>query len=171
MFIASLLNLKGPTAQTDTTDATSTTTGSLKLAGGLGIVKALWVGGLANIAGTLTGVAAVFTGAITGTSGTWSGTQTVNADLKLGTAGNGIYVKEGTNATMGLATLVAGVVVVSTTKVTANSRIFLTRQTIAGTLGSSVDVTARTAGTSFTITANGSILDTSTVAWLLIEPA
>jgi hypothetical protein len=81
-----------------------------------------------------------------------------------------LYVKEGTNATMGLATLVAGVAVVNTTAVTANSRIFLTRQTTAGTLGTSVDVTARTAGTSFTITSNGSVLDTSTVAWIIYEP-
>jgi hypothetical protein len=35
------------------TDATSTTTGSIYTAGGLGIAKALWVGGLANIAGAL----------------------------------------------------------------------------------------------------------------------
>lgn len=92
-------------------------------------------------------------------------------DFKLTVAGNGIYIKEGTNATSGIATLVAGVAVVNTTKVTANSRIHLTRQTVAGTVGTSVDVTARTAGTSFTITANGSILDTSTVAWFIVEPA
>ena len=93
-------------------------------------------------------------------------------DLKFTTAGKGIFIKEGGAAdTMGIATLVAGVAVVATTRVTANSRIFLTRQTVAGTVGTSVDVTARTAGTSFTITAAGSILDTSTVAWLIIEPA
>ena len=91
-------------------------------------------------------------------------------DFKLTTAGNGIYIKEGTDATSGVVTLVAGVKVVATTKVTANSRIYLTRQTVAGTVGTSVDVTARTAGTSFTITAAGSVLDTSTVAWLIIEP-
>jgi hypothetical protein len=99
------------------------------------------------------------------------GTVNSSGDIKANVVGKGIYVKEGTNATMGVATLVAGVVVVSTTKVTANSRIFLTRQTTAGTLGTSVDVTARTAGTSFTITSNGSILDTSTVAWMIVEPA
>lgn len=37
-----------------TTDATSTITGSILTAGGIGCVKALWVGGLANIAGALT---------------------------------------------------------------------------------------------------------------------
>lgn len=95
----------------------------------------------------------------------------IPVDTKISTVGKGLYIKEGTNATMGVATLVAGTVTVSTTKVTANSRIFLTRQTTGGTLGSSVDVTARSAGTSFTITSNGSILDTSTVAWVIVEPA
>lgn len=92
-------------------------------------------------------------------------------NIKCMAAGKGFYVKEGTNACMGIATLVGGTVTVSTTKVTANSRIFLTRQTTAGTLGSSVDVTARNAGTDFTITSNGSVLDTSTVAWEIKEPA
>jgi hypothetical protein len=82
----------------------------------------------------------------------------------------GTYIKTGTNKTAGLATLVAGTVTVSTTKVTANSMIFLTRQTTSGTLGTSVDITARVDGTSFTITSNGSVLDTSTVAWQIIEP-
>ena len=95
----------------------------------------------------------------------------VTGDISASTAGYGFKVKEGSNAKMGVATLVAGTATVSTTAVTASSRIFLTRQTTSGTLGSSVDVTAVSAGTSFTITANGSILDTSTVAWLLIEPA
>lgn len=95
----------------------------------------------------------------------------VGDNIKLTTAGNGLYVKEGTNATMGTAVLVAGTLVVNTTKVTANSRIFLTRQIAGGTLGTSVDVTARVVGTSFTITANGSVLDTSTVAWLIVEPS
>ncbi len=38
----------------DTTDSTSITTGSVQTLGGLGITKALWVGGLANIAGAVT---------------------------------------------------------------------------------------------------------------------
>lgn len=93
------------------------------------------------------------------------------SDLKLLVAGGGLYVKEGTNATMGVATLVAGTVVVSTTKVTANSRIFITRQTL-GTIAIPVDVsvTARTAATSFTIT-SADVTDTSTVAWMIVEPS
>lgn len=89
--------------------------------------------------------------------------------VKLGTVGNGFFVKEGANATMGLATLVAGTVVVSTTKVTATSRILLTHQTVGGTAGFLV-VSARTGGTSFTILSSNAA-DTSTIAWLLVEPA
>ena len=95
----------------------------------------------------------------------------LNANLVLPTVGDGIKIKEGTNATMGIATLVAGVVVVSTTKVTASSRIFLTRQTL-GTILVPVDVsvTARIAGTSFTIT-SADLTDTSTVSWIIFEPS
>jgi hypothetical protein len=88
----------------------------------------------------------------------------------MNTAGNGIYIKEGTNATMGVVTLVAGTATVSTTKVTANSRIFITTQ--GGTLTNigAQYISARTAGTSFVITSMN-ILDTSTVGWKIIEPA
>lgn len=79
-----------------------------------------------------------------------------------------ISVVEGTNAYMGLATLVNGTVTINTNKVTANSRIFLTRQTAAGTPGDPA-VTNRTPGTSFVITTVAG--DTSTVAWLIINPA
>jgi hypothetical protein len=93
----------------------------------------------------------------------------LDGNLLLGVAGNGLYITEGSNATMGVATLSGGMVVVSTTKVTANSRIFLTRQNNAGTVSVAADVTARTPGTDFTITAGGA--DTSDVAWLIVEPA
>ncbi len=92
-------------------------------------------------------------------------------DVKLETVGKGLYIKEGTNATMGVATLVLGVVVVNTTKVTANSRIFLTHNTLGTiTVPVAVAVTARTAGTSFTIT-SANLTDTSTIAWVILEPA
>jgi len=92
-------------------------------------------------------------------------------DLKLTTAGDGLYIKEGVNATMWVATLVAGSVVVSTTKVTANSRIQITIQSLGTvTVPTVIWVTARTAGTSFTIT-SANVLDTSTIAWMIVEPA
>lgn len=95
---------------------------------------------------------------------------TLNTDLKLNTVGNGLYIKEGTNATMGICTLVAGTCTVSTTKVTANSRIFLTVQSLGTVaLPTVVGVTARSAGTSFTIT-SASVTDTSVIAWEIVEP-
>lgn len=87
----------------------------------------------------------------------------------LESAGSGLLIKEGSNATMGVSTLVAGTVTVSTTKVTANSRIFLTAQNSSGVPGF-VGVSARNAGTDFTIT-SASVADTSNIAWIIIEPA
>jgi hypothetical protein len=52
--------------------------------------------------------------------------------------------------------------------VTANSRIFLTCQTPGGTPGF-LRVSARTAGTSFTILSSSGT-DTSVVAWEIFEP-
>jgi hypothetical protein len=89
-------------------------------------------------------------------------------DLLIGVAGKGIRVEEGTNATMGVATLVTGAVTVATTEVTANSRIFLTKN--SGSSTGALRVSARVAGTSFTITSSDGA-DTSTVAWLIVEPA
>ena len=98
------------------------------------------------------------TGAVTVTSG----------DVTIGTAGNGINIKEGSNATMGVATLVAGTVTVSTTAVPATSRIFLPSQVDGGPPGF-VRVSTRTAGVSFVI--SSSVADTSNIAWLIVEPA
>lgn len=90
-------------------------------------------------------------------------------DLKISTVGNGLYIKEGANATMGTLTLNGTTgVVVSTTKVTANSRIFLTHNVTGGTPGFCY-VDTRSAGTSFTV--KGTAGDTSTVAWLIVETA
>lgn len=92
----------------------------------------------------------------------------VSGDVRAVVAGKGFSVKEGANAKMGTATLVAGSVVVSNTSVTANSRIMLTTQTPGGTIGVQY-ISARTAGTSFTITSTSNT-DTSTIAYLIIEP-
>lgn len=95
-------------------------------------------------------------------------TFVTEGDLIVDVAGKGLQVKEGSNARMGAAVLVAGTATVANTSVTANTRIFLTSQVDGGTPGF-VRVSTRSAGVSFTITS--SIADTSTIAWLLIEPA
>lgn len=92
------------------------------------------------------------------------------SNFTLGTAGGRLRLKEGAAAsTMGRATLVAGTVVVATTSVTAASEIFLTCQTPGGTPGF-LRVSARTAGTSFTITSSSGT-DTSVVGWMIVEPS
>lgn len=99
---------------------------------------------------------------------------TTDGDLKIPVGG--LFVAEGTNKSMGIVTLSSGTVTVNTTKVTANSRIFLTKQGSATKHGILV-VSARTAGTSFTITsidgADGTATQTGDdgqVAWQIIEP-
>jgi len=77
-------------------------------------------------------------------------------------------VVEGDDAAMGVVTLVAGTKVVANERVTANSRIFLMTQAPGGTPGW-LQVSARTAGTSFTILSSNAA-DTSVVAYLLLEP-
>ena len=94
---------------------------------------------------------------------------TSDSDIVIGLAGKGVRIKEGTNARMGVATLVAGTVTVNNTSVTANTRIMLSIQNSSGTIGA-VYVSARVAGTSFTITSTNAA-HTSIVAWELIEPA
>jgi hypothetical protein len=90
------------------------------------------------------------------------------ADFDIGTAGRGLQIKEGSNARMGQATLVAGTVTVTNNTVTGSTRIFLSRMSAGGTLGQ-LSISAVTVGTNFTIISSNAG-DTSTVNWLLIEP-
>ena len=91
-----------------------------------------------------------------------------DGDLAIQTVGEGLEIKEGANARMGVATLVLSIAVVANTTVTATTRIFLTSQG-GGTGSSALRISARTPGVSFTIS-SGSIGDTDDIAWLLMEP-
>ncbi|GAC1373745.1 MAG: hypothetical protein NVSMB4_00660 [Acidimicrobiales bacterium] len=94
---------------------------------------------------------------------------TTAGDIRVPTIGAGLRVAEGANAKQGTAVLVAGTLTVANTSVTATSRIFLTSQVDGGAVGF-LRVSARVAGTSFTITSS-SATDTSTVAFEIFEPA
>lgn len=91
-----------------------------------------------------------------------------DADIANELEADGLKIVEGTNGAMGTAVLVGGSKVVANTRVTANSRIFLTSNVDGGTPGW-LRVSARTAGTSFTITSSSGT-DTSTVAYMIVEP-
>jgi len=81
-----------------------------------------------------------------------------------------LYAKTaaGSSTRSGTTTLVGGTKVVSDTATTAASIILLTCQTPGGTAGF-LAVSARTAGTSFTILSSSGT-DTSVVGYLIIEP-
>lgn len=104
-----------------------------------------------------------------GTSATGGDVTARAGNLVVAVAGKGLAVAEGSNARMGAVALVAGSATVSTTATTANSRILLTSQVDGGTPGW-LRVSARSPGTSFTITSSDAS-DTSTVAWLIVEPS
>ncbi|MBZ6259770.1 hypothetical protein KVH22_30085 [Streptomyces olivaceus] len=120
-----------------------------------------------DVAGNLNvgGYAALNSGQSGGQWNIWDGSAKA---LNLGSAGGGIAIAEGTNARMGVATLAAGTVTVANTSVTATTRVAVFRQTAGGALGhlaAEVD-----AGVGFTVDSS-SATDTSTVAWVLFEPA
>lgn len=126
--------------------------------------------------GAVTGATVAATGALSGaalTVTTIAGTgdlTVTSGDLIANTAGKGLKVKEGSNARMGTLTLTGATpVVTATTAVTATSRIFLTTQSANGGTPTFCYVSTRAAGTSFTV--QGVALDTSIVAWLIVEPA
>jgi hypothetical protein len=84
------------------------------------------------------------------------------------TVGETFGLKTGTNATIGTATLSGGTITINTTAVTANSMIVLSpARTSTTNLGIHYE-SARTAGTSFTITSTNAS-DDSTFDWHLVE--
>lgn len=82
--------------------------------------------------------------------------------------GAGLAVREGANCKQGVATLVAGTVTVANTSITASSRVQLTAQDNNAT--GALRVSARVAGTSFTITSSNAG-DTGVVAYEIFEPS
>lgn len=135
--------------------------------------------GYDNSAGNL----AITSGTALGTSNlltlSTAGALTLASGLIFSTAGSRITYKSGANAATGTATLVAGTVTVSTTAVTANSKISLTRASVGATGAAATGnlvVGTVTAGTSFVINsvqaADATALqatDVSTVNWVIDE--
>jgi len=97
----------------------------------------------------------------------------LNGTLAVDTTSNNLYVRHGgtwrATRLSGSVALVAGTATVSVAAVTSNSRIFLTSQLDGGGTVGFLRVSSRVNGTSFTITSS-SATDTSSVAWMLIEP-
>lgn len=104
-----------------------------------------------------------------GATGTPTEAVEVTGNVELTTAGNKLIIATGSNASVGTATLSSGTITVNTTAVTANSIIFISRNTPGGTLGNlSVPSASITAGTSFVINSDSGS-ETSTVNWWIVN--
>lgn len=109
------------------------------------------------------------------TTGKWSigtfGTTTptgATTRLDFATVGETFGIKTGTNAAMGTATLSGGTITINTTAITANTMIVLSPgRTSTANMGVHYE-SARTAGTSFTITSTNAS-DDSTFDWHFVE--
>lgn len=139
-------------------------TGFVATTGGLSATAGNIVAVAGNISATVGSVSAGTTltaslGAITATNG----------NLVLGTAGNKLVIATGANASVGTASLTAGTVTVSTTAVSASSKIFVTVSAL-GTVAApqAMLVSNIVAGTSFDIT-SADVTDTSDVNWWIIN--
>ncbi len=101
---------------------------------------------------------------------TATGITTTQDGIIMATVGTGLSIKEGVNAKMGTGTLNGATeVTISTTAVSATSRVFLSIQVPHGTPVGSIYVSSRVAGTSFGV--KGTALDTSDFAWMIVDPA
>ena len=140
--------LAGTANQITKTDTAGTTTFSLP--------AAITAPGSVTATTTLTATL----GAITATNG----------NLVLSTAGNKLSIATGANASLGTsAAMTAGAITISTTAVTASSKIFVSHNTLNGTPGAvSAPTASIVAGTSFDITSSSNT-DTSTVNWWIIN--
>ncbi len=134
------------------------TAGALNVSGGRTV--------LANTTVTNLSASGVTTGTLTVTSGTTLANVTTSNLIVSGL----MYRSEAVNKQQGINTLVAGFVGISNTAVTANSRIFLTNQSLGGPTAGSLYVSGRSAGNSFTI-GSSAISDTSVVAYEIFEPS
>ncbi len=108
----------------------------------------------------------------TGDDGSGDKLQVTGGSVGVKTVGQGLKVKEGTNAKQGVVTLITSSVTVANTSVTANSRILLTHQSVNGSPGV-LTVVSRNPGASFTIQSYpyGGGDDNSIVAYQIFEPA
>lgn len=127
--------------------------------------------GATNI-GNATGNTAV-TGSLTASTtltATLGAITATNGNLVLNTAGNKVSIATGANASIGTSeAMTAGSVTISTTAVTASSKIFLTANTPGGTQGElSAPTASIVAGTSFVINSSSNT-DTSTVNWWIVN--
>lgn len=159
----------------NTSDSTAQGTGAVVIEGGLYVNKSVIIGSTNVSTDTSSGALVIsgglgLSGSINANNATFIEYISCGTNISINNNGYGIRVKEGLNAKQGLVTLPTstGHYVVNNTSVTSLSRIFLTTNNTAGTVGYVV-VSSRIPGTSFTIQSS-SINDGSDIAYEIFEP-
>lgn len=130
------------------TDSTSTITGAIQTDGGLGVAKALWVGGLANITGVATFTAQPILSSLTASRAVFSDASKGLVSNAITGTGDVVMSNSPTLVTPALGTPASGTV----TNLTGTASI-----NINGTVGATTPATASvtTLTTSSTVTHNG----------------
>lgn len=120
------------------------------------------------VAGTVGTASAITVNAPTGATTNYA-LNVATGNIFVGTAGNGLIIKSGSNARIGTGTLTGGTVTIANTSVTANTRVFL-QDTSSSITNVGTLTVVTTAGTGFVVTSTIA-LDASTFNWLLVESA
>jgi len=92
---------------------------------------------------------------------------TTSGEVKIISAGHTINIKSGSNSCIGSVNLSSGTATISSTAISANSRVFITPQTDSIHAGY-IEVLNITPGSSFEIKSSNN-LDDRTIAWIIIE--
>jgi hypothetical protein len=96
LTVAGVSTFTGAVDSNATTDSTSSTTGAITAAGGVGIAKDLFVGDAIDVTKDLkVGAAATITGALTGSTGTFSGAVNIDATTDSTSATTGALIVDG----------------------------------------------------------------------------
>lgn len=160
------------------TTVNSTTDNATTFATTTAATKSTWTQSTITATGSNAAIDFVIAPKGTGTLSVLTGDiVAANGNLSAATAGKGLKVKEGANARMGIsAALVGGTLAVVNTSVTANTRVFLTRADLNGSIGVGSPEAIVSAGVGFTINsrAAGAGLEANDISkffWILVEPA
>ena len=96
LTVAGVSTFTGAVDSNATTDSTSSTTGAITAAGGVGIAKDLFVGDAIDVTKDLkVGAAATITGALTGSTGTFSGAVNIDATTDSTSTTTGALIVDG----------------------------------------------------------------------------
>ena len=170
--IPSAFTAPGSIASTTTIAAGTALSAATTVTAGTGITSTLGniVAAAGNISATLGSVSAgTSVTAATTVTATLGAITASNGNMVMGTAGNGIRVKSGSNARVGVgAILSSGTLDIANTSVTANTVIMISVTTLGTVAAAQAMHVVKDPGVKFTVT-SADATDTSTFDWYMVE--